>query len=148
MNAATQEIICPVSSAEQIHDQLTAKNSVSDFFVANEQMDAINEMAKKLLAGFPHTTTRAVSVWNLGKHHTEIRPLTFSMQHVCDLVSENLTPQLCAGLLHSEPSAIFSVQQIINEAAREVSFDALNLWSSPFIDYESLKQVAEHGDDK
>lgn len=141
-------MICSATAAELNNDHNQAQNNVTAFFTANEQMDQVNEMAKKLLAGFPYTITRAVSEWKNGHHTTVIRPLTFSMQHVSDLVSEKITPPLCAGLLRGEPSALSSVQQIINEAAQEVAFDALDLSSNPFIDYESLKQVAEYGDDE
>jgi hypothetical protein len=46
-------------------------------------------------------------------------------------------------LLRGEPSALFQMQRLVSDAAQAVAFDALNLWSNPFIDLEALRDMAE-----
>lgn len=135
---------CRVRIEEEAYDRISANAEREAIATAVEQLQQVQEVARAILNGHAVIDTRMqrVFVKSAGSYQSEMRSVTFSMKQVADLFAEEITPALCIGLLRGEPSALFSAQKIIGDAAHEVAFDALNLWSSPFTDYSDLMETA------
>ena len=136
---------CATSQAEINHDLSQAQLEREGIAIALEQMTLVEDAAKRILSGHTIVDMRTSRIYNMrsGAHETKLSAVSFSMRSVADLVQEEITPELCLGLHRGEPQALFSAQKIVGEAAHEVAFDALNLWSDPFLDYAELKETAE-----
>lgn len=136
---------CPVATAELNNDLSQSELEREATAIALEQMTLVEDAAKRILSGHTIIDMRTSRIFNMlsGVHETKRSAVPFSMRSVADLVQEKITPALCLGLHRGEPQALFLAQKIVGDAAHEIAFDALNLWSSPFLDYDELKETAE-----
>ena len=138
---------CHASLDEINHDISQAQLERQGIATATEQMSQVSELAKSFLNGHSLTDLRRSYVFEGPTRVLKLLPVTFGMKQVADLVQEKITPELCLGLYRGEPKALFSVQKIVGDAAHEIAFDALNLESSPFLDYSELKEISEQADE-
>ncbi len=132
---------CAISQAELNHDISQAQLERKAIATALEQLASVNYVAKGLLAGHAIVDTRKVGAVVDGVQKKV--QITYSMKNVAEQVAEELTAEHCYELIRGTPKALFDMQKMIGEAAHVVAFDALNLWSSPFIDLSDLRETAE-----
>lgn len=132
---------CQASLAELNHDLSQQAFEREAFATAKEQLLHVEYVAKGLLAGHAIVDVRKVGAVVDGVQK-QVR-ITYSMKNVAEQVAEELTAQHCYELMRGTPKALFDMQKLIGEAAHVVAFDALNLWSSPFVDLNDLRETAE-----
>lgn len=102
--------------------------------LAMDQLARVEQLAREISNGFSFTDVRNID--------GESVSLTFSMRNVADFISEQITPEICTGLMRGEPTTLFEIQKMIGDAALHVAFEALNLASNPFLDYDDLESEA------
>ncbi len=136
---------CATSQAELQNDVTHARQAVEAIATAMEQLANVNYVAKGLLAGHAivDQRTKRVFVAAKGCYESKKVQVTFNMQSVKDVALEDITAAHIVELYKGTPKAIFDMQKLIGEAAHVVAFDALNLWSSPFLDLNDLRETAE-----
>lgn len=131
---------CATSQAELNHDMWAAQATSSAVIEAKAQLTQVRAMANHLLSGKSFTDVRAK--YN-GPQVVGSYSVTYSFKNIGDLVSEELTDDLLKKLHAGDQSGIFEMQKLIGDCAHRIAFDALNLWGSPFTDYEDLRSTAE-----
>lgn len=136
---------CRASYDEEAYDRVNANAEREAIATAKEQLWRVNDAAKAILSGHAIIDTRQRNIHANKKGADEHQrvAVNFSMKNVADLFAEEITTALCVGLHRGEPSAVFAAQKLIGEAAHRVAFDALDLSSAPFVDFNDLKDTAE-----
>lgn len=139
---------CPVNLAESAYDRANTNAEREAIAVALEQMNRVEDTARSILNGHAIVDVRIVHDFDdeTGLWVTKKVTCTFNMQSVSDEFVNGVTPALCLGLHRGEPEALFEAQKMIGDAAQAVAFDALNLWSDPFLDLDNLRKAAEQAE--
>jgi hypothetical protein len=132
--------VCRVSFEELQNDLRSIANAQTAANEAKEQLARVQEMARFLLSGNTFVDVR--KKYN-GSHVVGEITVQFTFKQIGDMVSEELKDDTLKKIYFNSPGGIFDLQRLIGECAQKVAFDALNLWGSPFTDFEDLKSAAE-----
>lgn len=97
---------------------------------AETQLDAVNELATRLLNGVTHKSKR------FGKEYL------WSMHDIASAFAEQLEAGMVLSLYHGDQSAVLSSRKEVYSCAQAVAFQALDLENDPFIDLAGLEDAA------
>ena len=131
---------CQVSFEELQNDLRSIANTKSAAIEAKEQLSRVQHMARHLLNGNSFIDVR--KKYNGAQIVGEVA-VEFSFKSIGDMVSEELKDEILKKIYFNNAGGIFDLQKLIGDCAQEVAFDALNLWGSPFTDYQDLRSAAE-----
>lgn len=131
---------CRVSFDEVTNDLRSIANTQSAAIEAKEQLSRVQNMARHLLNGNSFIDVR--KKYNGAQIVGEIA-VEFSFKNIGDMVSEELKDDTLKKIYFNNAGGIFDLQRLIGDCAQKVAFDALNLWGSPFTDFEDLRSASE-----
>ncbi len=128
---------CLVSLAEIQNDR--PHNHSAARAEAAQQLRRVENMARHLLSGMDFIDVRRT--YRGAEVVGEVQ-VKFCLNHVGDLVAEQLTDSLLQQIYKGDPQGIFLMQKLIGDCANQVAFDALNLHGD-YTDFADLKSAAE-----
>jgi hypothetical protein len=131
---------CRVTFDELQNDLHSIANTKSAAIEAKEQLSRVQNMARHLLNGNSFIDVR--KKYNGAQIVGEIA-VEFSFKNIGDMVSEELKDDTLKKIYFNNPGGIFDLQKLIGDCAQKIAFDALNLWGSPFTDFEDLRSASE-----